>query len=263
MKVTKIKNMMKDKKAPYWELGIFFFLYFIYVLNGPHYGRSFIQAFVTFLTAIVIDLGYNYYKYKSFRFPLSTILSTFGILFLAYSSQIWPFVLMAVLSVLSKFFIKVNNNHIYNPNNFALAVCFFLFSPIVSSSIGRWDNSLVLSLIFLTFGTYIAYKVNRLTISISYIIFYILGALLLAFMGGTDPKIHLAPLGSAVFYLFTFFHITEPKTTPNSIKGMIIFGALIGVVQFIFRYNQVLFSGFYAVFIICSLRPLLPIKKPV
>ena len=245
------------KSDPRWILLLFFSLYLIYILNSPHFGRSLGQAFIAIFSSIVFDLSYNYIKYKTVRFPLSSILATMGLLFLGYSTEYWPFVLLSFLTVYSKFIFKFNGKHIYNPNNFALAVCFFLISPTVTINSGRWNNSLHLLIIFTVFGLYIANRVERLPLCFSYIITFILGSIGLAYITDTSLKIHLAPMLSSVFYLFTFFHITDPKTSPHSKKGMIFFGVAIGVVQFILRVQEIRFSGFYALFIVCSLIPLL------
>jgi enediyne biosynthesis protein E5 len=54
----------------------------------------------------------------------------------------------------------------------------------------------------------------------------------------------------ASFQLFTFFMITDPKTTPPTIKARIFFALLIALVDAYLRIHSITNSLFYASFIV-------------
>ena len=56
----------------------------------------------------------------------------------------------------------------------------------------------------------------------------------------------LGTLTSPAFFLFTFFMITDPRTSPSDTKGQIITGALLAILDLIFHIKQSYYTFFYA-----------------
>lgn len=59
----------------------------------------------------------------------------------------------------------------------------------------------------------------------------------------------------AAFMLFTFFMITDPMTTPETVSGRIAFGVVVGILDNLLRYKQVSQSPFFALFVVSAFVP--------
>ena len=53
-----------------------------------------------------------------------------------------------------------------------------------------------------------------------------------------------------MYQLFTFFMITDPKTTVKSVKGQCVVVFLVAVLETVLRLNEVVYAPFYALFIV-------------
>jgi Na+-translocating ferredoxin:NAD+ oxidoreductase RnfD subunit len=63
-----------------------------------------------------------------------------------------------------------------------------------------------------------------------------------------------AQISGGAFWTFTFFMITDPKTSPPDVRGMILYGVAIAVVDVWLQLNFAVFSLFYALFLVCTVR---------
>ena len=66
----------------------------------------------------------------------------------------------------------------------------------------------------------------------------------------------LGPLLALSVAIFVFHMITDPSTTPPSLKGQIIMGATVAVLDFSFRRMQQPQATFIALSIVTAFRPL-------
>ena len=53
-----------------------------------------------------------------------------------------------------------------------------------------------------------------------------------------------------MYQLFTFFMVTDPKTTVRSRRGQYLVVFLVAFVEMLLRLNEVLYAPFYALFIV-------------
>jgi uncharacterized membrane protein YhaH (DUF805 family) len=60
----------------------------------------------------------------------------------------------------------------------------------------------------------------------------------------------VAPITGPMYQLFTFFMVTDPKTTVKSVKGQCVVVFLVAVMETVLRLNEVVYAPFYALFIV-------------
>jgi Na+-translocating ferredoxin:NAD+ oxidoreductase RnfD subunit len=60
----------------------------------------------------------------------------------------------------------------------------------------------------------------------------------------------------AEFALFTFSMMPDPKTSPPTRNGRIVWGLLIALVDGVLRLLEFRYSMFYALFALCALLPI-------
>jgi Na+-transporting NADH:ubiquinone oxidoreductase subunit NqrB len=155
-------------------------------------------------------------------------------------------ILAAVVTIASKFVIRFRGKHVFNPTNGGL-VAMMLLSTQVWVSPSQWGYAAFFGFLMACAGGIVVNRALRSDVTYAFIVFY--AALLFgrSFYLGEPMTIPLHRLESGALLLFTFFMISDPKTTPNSRAGRILFGALVAYgawyVQFrLFRTNGLLWS---------------------
>ena len=61
----------------------------------------------------------------------------------------------------------------------------------------------------------------------------------------------LAPITGVAFLLFTFYMITDPQTSPSTVRGQTIFGCSIGAVYGLSMIFHIVYTIFGALFFVC------------
>ncbi len=243
-----------DPRVPLFVLLVFFAL--VLMLN-PAFGKSYYHLGLIFSIVTFSDFFLNYIFNKKIHFSLSPMASSIGIVLLVYSVSWKYFILISLMVSLSKFFIKEKGLHIYNPNNFGIVFGLIFFSDHVTTTIGRWNFNQEMFITMIVFGFLISLLANRALVSIAYFLSFTLFSLMRSFFLGTTISYELLPLNSPTFYLFMFYHITDPGTGPVNKKGMILFAVLIALVESVLRSMEVIYSPFFSYFIVLSFQPFL------
>ena len=114
----------------------------------------------------------------------------------------------------------------------------------------QWGNNMWAMLVIWIVGLLVISKVNRFNICATYILSFIGFAWLRSMITGDAFLAEIAPLTGPMYQLFVLFMITDPKTTPKSVKGQNIVAFLIAFVEFFFRLGEAVYAPFYALFIV-------------
>ena len=164
--------------------------------------------------------------------------------------------LAAIVAVGSKFVVRVRGKHVFNPTNVAI-VLLMLVSNDAWISPGQWGSHAALAFLLASAGLLVVHRAARADITLAFIACWT--ALLVArSLSLNEPlTIPLHRLESGAFLLFSFFMISDPKTTPHTRTGRILFAAIVALgaayVQFkLFRTN-----GF--VWALACASPLVPL----
>ena len=128
---------------------------------------------------------------------------------------------------------------------------------------GQWGSVAFFGFLLLCLGGIVVHRAARADVALAFLGCYL--SLLFGRSGwlGEPAAIPLHRLESGSLLLFTFFMISDPRTTPDSRPGRILFGVLVAIgaawVQFcLFRTNGLLWS-----LAICSLTvPLIDLLLP-
>ncbi len=134
--------------------------------------------------------------------------------------------LVAVLAIAGKFLVRFRGKHIFNPTNGAL-VAMLLMTDQVWVSPGQWGAAAFFTFLIACLGGLVVYRASRSDVTYAFIAFY--AALLFgrSFYIGEPVAIPLHRLQSGALLLFAFFMISDPKTTPDSRIGRVLFAALV------------------------------------
>lgn len=223
--------------------------------------RSAEQMLFGFGVAVAVEalLFYTVERYTKRPFFdrfISAIAVTSGLIILLRSHLWWFYGFSAAVAVFSRYLlIHSRQGHIFNPSNFAIIFC-LAFLPFTSFAAwpDEFNGNLYSMLHVLALGGLTAFAAKRLSVSVG----YFLGAAvfatilskfqLLPFIFWAGPEIGTFTL------IFMLLMITDPATTPRSWKAQIAFGFCVCGVNFILRYNEILYSHFIALYVVALIR---------
>ena len=227
----------------------------VYGLLWLHFDVSIFQIALTFGTALLTQYaGTRLYKLPAFD-PLSAIVSAVGLCIFLRTNDPSVAALAAGIAIASKFTIRWHNKHIFNPTNLALLAV--MTGGLGWISPGQWGQAAWLGFLIACLGSLVVTRAMRADVTLSFLGFYV-GLLTARALWLSDPlSIPLHQLESGTLLIFSFFMITDPKTTPDSRAGRLLFTLLVALaalyVQFVlFRPHGPLWA-----LLICS--PLVPL----
>jgi enediyne biosynthesis protein E5 len=178
--------------------------------------------------------------------PRSALISGLSLCLLLRTDAVWVVPVAAVITIASKFVIAVRRKHVFNPTNLGL-VAMLLLTDAVWVSPGQWGNVAFFAFLMACLGGLVAYRAMRSDVALTFIAAYATLVVGRSLYLGEPLGIPLHRLQSGALLLFTFFMISDPRTTPDSRLGRMIFGGLVAFgawyVQFrLFRTNGLLWS---------------------
>jgi len=152
----------------------------------------------------------------------------------------------AVVAIGSKFVLRVGAKHVFNPTNLALVVL-LATSDGAWVSPGQWGDAAFVAFLLACLGTVVVTRASRADVSFAFLACYVGLMIARAAWLGDPVEIPLHRLQSGSLLLFAFFMISDPKTTPDSRAGRLLFAAAVALgaycVHFVlFRTNGLLWS---------------------
>ncbi len=231
--------------------------------------ESFLQTAVAILTSIVFEIVLS--KITSGKFPhlASAYISGISVGIHVRSPDIyWTFALCAAISITSKYALRVRDRHIWNPSNFGICAMLFLAPYAVASLSIQWGNNLYAMIVIWILGSVIIYRLRRFHITFAYVLSFLFFSFIRSAWTGDPYFAEIAPITGAMYQLFIFFMITDPKTTVRSSKtAQVVVVVLVAFLEMIFRMFEIVHAPYYALFIVGPIANLVDIyclspKKP-
>lgn len=188
--------------------------------------------------------------------PRSALISGLSLCLLLRTDSLPLAAVAAVVTIASKFVLRVRGKHVFNPTNFGV-IAMILVSDRVWASAGQWGTGGFFAFLMACLGGLVAHRAWRSDVAWAFLaahVAFLLGRT--AFLG--DPlTIPLHSLQSGALLLFTFFMISDPRTTPDARPARVAFGVLVAAGAYyvqlrMFRTNGMLWSLF-------CLSPLVPL----
>jgi Na+-transporting NADH:ubiquinone oxidoreductase subunit NqrB len=187
------------------------------------------------------------------RSPLITALSL--CILLRANSPVVP-ALAACVAIASKFVLRIEGRHIFNPANIAIALCVFLHLAWISPA--QWGSTAWFAFLFACLGGLVTSRARRADVGLAFLACYIGLLFARAFWLGDPLAIPLKQMRSGALLLFAFFMISDPKTTPESRAGRLLFAGLVAAFAFTLQYGLYIPQGLmYALALLAPLSLLL------
>ena len=167
--------------------------------------------------------------------PWSALITSLSLTLLLRTDSVSIAFIAAVIAIGSKFLVRVNGKHVFNPANIAIVTLMFASDHAWLSS-GQWGNATLVAFAFACLGFLVLTKARRAETTIAFLAAF--AALLVgrALWLGDPLSIPLHQLQSGALLLFAFFMISDPKTTPNAAVGRVVYGSLVAVVGYVIQF---------------------------
>lgn len=212
--------------------------------------ESYKKTLLAIVVAIVAEMVLGQIFFHKWLHPASAYISGISVGILVRSPAYWPYALCSLVSIMSKYVLRVKGRHIWNPSNFGISVLLFLAPEAVASLSIQWGNYLWPMLVIWFLGSVIIWRLRRFHITAIYVVSFLAFAFLRSWMTGSPWQSEIAPITGPMYQLFIFFMITDPKTTVRSKKGQCLVVFLVALVEMVMRLNQVVYAPFYALFLV-------------
>lgn len=184
------------------------------------------------LSASAVDIVAMLWKKGRWLFPSGAILTGMLIaMVLTRESNLAVVAVTAALAVVLKHVIRTSWSNVFNPAALALIVT----APLLHSGQSWWGGLPYIPvlgfLIVLAAGWYVAAKVNKLPLALSYLASSLLIFTVASFGGaaGHAEQVFRAPDINALLF-FACFMLTDPPTSPARQGDQIWFGAVAGTI---------------------------------
>jgi Na+-transporting NADH:ubiquinone oxidoreductase subunit NqrB len=228
------------------------FITSILVVGNLSFGmlESYKKTGIAIVASLITELILSKIYFGKWPILASAYISGISVGILVRSPAVWPYFVCAVVSIMSKYVLRVNNRHIWNPSNFGIAVLVFLAPETVATLSIQWGNYLLPMIVIWCLGSVIIARLHRFNITGTYVACFIALAFVRSWITGSPWQSEVAPLTGPMYQLFIFFMITDPKTTVKSRKWQCVVVAIVALVEMILRLDQVVYAPFYALFMV-------------
>lgn len=159
------------------------------------------------------------------RSPLITGLS---LSLLLRADEPWLHALAGVIAIASKFVLRVDGKHIWNPAGFAIVVLLFTSGGVWISP-GQWGSTVWFAALLGFFAILVLHAARRSDIAIFFLGSHAALLVARALWLGDPLTIPLHQLQSGSLLIFAFFMISDPRTAPDSQLGRFIFAASVAL----------------------------------
>jgi len=224
------------------------------ILVSAHLSFGILEGYeetgVAIATAILAEMALGRLTYGRWPHLASAYITGISIGILVRSPFLWPYALGSLISIVSKYVLRVNGRHLWNPSNLGVSAELFLAPATVSLLSIQWGNTVWPMAVIWLLGSVIVWRVGRLHISATYVASFVLFSFVRSGITGNPWAATVAPITGPMYQLFIFFMVTDPKTTvgPRWAQCVVVF--LVAFVEMLLRLAEVVYAPFYALFIV-------------
>ncbi|HKF21347.1 MAG TPA: FG-GAP-like repeat-containing protein [Candidatus Angelobacter sp.] len=253
--------ILPSKKDPRIPFSCILTVYAILGCTVLGFNRTPLQMLLTVVSGCLLDMAlYWIFCERKLVLPLSAYISTVSLgLLLNYAHNYYLLFLPVFFTIASKYVLTYRGRHIFNPSMFGVVCALALGGGMFSSAPAyQWGGSWgMVAFMFTAALVLFVFRIGRLPLILSFLVFYAAQVLIRAYILRYHIPLETLVLGaltSARFYLFTFYMITDPKTSPSGAWKQIGWSFAIVAVDLWFHTRESLSTLFYALFFVSAAR---------
>lgn len=212
--------------------------------------ESFSRTLLAIGTSIVFEIVLGRLMYGKIPNLASAYITGISVGILIRSPEYWPYALTSAISIMSKYVIRWNGRHLWNPSNFAICAMLLLAPEYVAALSVQWGNELYPMMVVWVLGALITWRVKKFHLTLTYVVSFCILALVRSTITGHAFLAEVSPITGPMYQLFIFFMITDPKTTVKPRWAQYLVVVLVAIVETLLRLAEVIYAPFYALTIV-------------
>ena len=186
----------------------------------------------------------------------SAIISALSLCLLLRTESLLVASFAALVTIASKFAIRVGRKHVFNPTNVGIAATLAVTSGAWVSP-GQWGDAAFFALLVACIGLLVVTRAARADVTLAFLAAYTALLVGRSLWLGEPMTIPLHRLQSGALLIFAFFMISDPKTTPDSRLGRIAFACIVAAGAYYVHFRLFRPNGLIWSLVVCS--PLVPL----
>lgn len=193
----------------------------------------------------------------------SALISGLSLCLLCRTNAWWLAALAGFIAISSKFVLRWRGKHVFNPTNLALVVLMLTTNGAVWVSPGQWGSVVFFAFLLACLGGLVVMRAGRADVALTFLAAWV------ALLVGRSLWLHepmtipLHRLQNGSLLLFAFFMISDPRTTPDSRAGRMLFAVLVAVGGWWWQFRLFGTNGLLWSLAACSvLTPLIDVLLP-
>jgi Na+-transporting NADH:ubiquinone oxidoreductase subunit NqrB len=168
----------------------------------------------------------------------SALVSTLSLCLLLRTTSEEVAAAAAAAAIASKFVLRIRTKHVFNPTALGLAAVLATADNAWVSA-GQWGTAPLAGLWIAGFGSLVIRRAHRSDITWAFLACYLVLLFGRSWWLGDPIAIGLHHISSGAFLIFAFFMISDPRTTPDTRAGRILFAGIVAATALTLRF------GFY------------------
>ncbi|MBK7645176.1 MAG: hypothetical protein IPJ19_19375 [Planctomycetes bacterium] len=169
---------------------------------------------IAFAVAIAAEL--TLYKLHSGGFPnlLSAYISGNSVVILLkpQGDLLWPFAMASLLSIVSKYVLRYDGRHLWNPTNFGICALLLLAPSKVSILSHQWGNDIGVLIAIWAVGLLVVVRARVWHLTVGYLTLFTALAWVRTLFNHHPFAAEWGPITGPMYTLFVFFMVTDPRT---------------------------------------------------
>ncbi|HVH66793.1 MAG TPA: hypothetical protein VM716_02920 [Gemmatimonadales bacterium] len=230
-----------------------FLITLILVLGEARYGilGGYSRLIIALGTSVATELLLSRWLRGRFANVASAYITgiSLALLIKPRADLLWPFALGGFLAIASKYVLQYRGRHLWNPSNFAISLLLVAAPASVAILSHQWGNELATNAVIWCFGLLIVSRVRMLHVTLTYVVCFIVFALVRIWTVGGPLLAEIAPITGPMYQLFIFFMVTDPKTTVSTVRGRMIVAGCVALAEAAIRlaadYHVAALSALY------------------
>lgn len=243
---------MNEKDPRYFQIICLVFLLTYLVLNS-YFDIKIDQVFLYVLSCLSFQWMGELFQHRTIRGIhnwQSPLISGLSLSLLLRTDSFLLAFIASFLTISSKFVLREEQKHFFNPTNFSIVLLLGLSNYQVWVSPAVWGQKIGLDLVIILLGSYVCFRAKRLPIVYGFLSFYFLLKISRHLWLGDPLSILIHSSMSGALLIFCFFMLSDPKTTPQSLRGQLLFALSVALISGFIDYILFERNGiFYALFL--------------
>jgi enediyne biosynthesis protein E5 len=183
--------------------------------------------------------------------PRSPLITGLSLSLLLRTEDPWLSALAGVIAIGSKFVLRIDGKHIWNPAGFAIVVLLFSVNGVWISP-GQWGSTVWFAALLCFFAILVLHAARRSDVAIFFLGSHAALLFARAWWLGDPLAIPIHQLQSGSLLIFSFFMISDPRTTPDSRFGRFIFALSVAVLGHYLTFFMQMRPALYVALIVLS-----------